>query len=76
MEKREVDREELAATRLCAAPIPRYPLATFAVHHTSSQSAQDRNRGGAEITAIVRFLVLFLSVCLSTAFFSQYVWLV
>jgi hypothetical protein len=59
MEKREVDREELAATRLCAAPIPRYPLATFAAHHTSSQSAQDRNRGGIEITAIVR---LFLTV--------------
>jgi hypothetical protein len=74
MEKREVDREEPAATRLCAAPIPRYPLATFAVHHTSSQSAQ--NRSGTEITAIVRFLVLFLSVCLSTAFFSQYVCLV
>jgi hypothetical protein len=48
MEKREVDQEELTATRLCAPAIPLYSSTTFAVHRTSSQSAQDRNRGGTQ----------------------------
>jgi hypothetical protein len=48
MEKREFDREQLAATCLRAPAIPLYPSKTFAGHLTSSQSAPDRKRGGTQ----------------------------